>query len=218
MPLMRVIALCLLLLLPRLGEAAVLFSQPPVDGGAAYYADRRDIEPAIPLADDFTFSTYTSLTELRWWGAPNLGPQPVDDFLIEFYEGPLSSHALPFYSFTTPAVRSPTALHEETGLVVYEYHFALPVTFTLHPGTYYVGIRNKGGSQNEWFWQIANGASFWIDPQGPFSGESWQQQAGTPGLSFEIYGVPEPSETLCVGAALMLLALVVTRGRILGTR
>ena len=87
--------LCLFLLLPRLGEAALLFSQPAVGGQPAYYADRHDVQPGPPIADDVTFPTYTSLTQVSWWGVYGGAVQPVDDFLVEFYEGPLASHPLP---------------------------------------------------------------------------------------------------------------------------
>ncbi len=125
---MRALALCLLLLLPRLGEAALQFSQPPVGGQPAYYADRHEVQPGPPIADDFAFSTYPSLAQVTWWGV-YLGPVlPVDDFLVEFYEGPIASHPLPFHSFSTSAVRPPTALLEESGLTIYQYSFDLPVT------------------------------------------------------------------------------------------
>jgi hypothetical protein len=185
---------------------SVLFSQPPVDGGSGYYADSYQMFPS--LADDFVLEERSFVTELCWWGSYLYGGLRGDDFVVDLYRAPLAGYT-PFLSFSAAALRTPTALREEIGSLVYEYRFELTEPLVLEDGvTYYFGVRNyqtvQSGLPVLWFWQSAVGDAFWYLP-----GSSWAQDYRGDALAFQVVGepVPEPGTGATAAIGLTLLAL-----------
>jgi hypothetical protein len=206
--------LALLALLPHPAQAAVLALQPPVEGAPAFFATLRDPSLCCAIAEDFVLGSYSSLTEVRWWGVYGGTGGSTDDFLVDLYQSPLVVGSLPLASYTTPAVRTATALRGVSDAVIYEYRFELPEPVDLAPGTYFIGVRNSPSDQSYWYWQVAEGDAFWVRPVGEADPTPWQQQTDTPGLAFEIVGVPEPAASGAASVSILLLgAFGVSRRR-----
>jgi hypothetical protein len=178
------------MLLPgALSASEYLFTQPPLDGGDAYLADRN--QSCCPLADDFVLPVPSVVTEFRWWGVYFGEQVQDDDFQIDLYRDELVLGSAPFVSFSGAALRTRTELRAgRSGLAVFEYSFDLPAPLHLDAGvTYFFGVRNATENpfgNGVWFWQSAVADSFWFAAQN----RNWRQDTRGVGLAFGLVRSP----------------------------
>lgn len=186
-------------------SAAVLYQQPPVDGGNGFYAN-----PNFPqqMADDFTLGGAVSLESISWWGGYD-GDLDAgdDDFLVRLYSDVSGTGTVQQEFNSAPFTRSTTSLLDGAGNAVYQYDFSLATPVSLSASTYYLFVQNLGTS--EWFWQAASSGNgdLWFRSEDT---DVWAMEVGDMALRLEGTPalIPEPSSLALFGIAglSMLLA------------
>jgi len=183
--------------------ADVIFSNAPVDGGAAGISDFGYGQQEL---DDFVLDPGgATITDIHWWGAYGDAPDPTtDDFTIRFFTDvagdPNSAffHEVNVGSVTRAATgMTASAWGDHDGGVVYEYSVDLPASISLGGGTtFYVSILNDTDSQ--WGWLEDGSQSHWFRGS---DGSSWLSSGRGTNFAFELTGapIPEPTTMLMLG-------------------
>jgi hypothetical protein len=154
-------------------------------------------------ADNFTFTSSTTVRGLTFWGHYSDGTQDetfVDSFTIVFYSDSVSN--LPGGQIVSYSLGDLS--QSETGAAwalreIFVYQTPIPAT-TFGAGTYWVSITNTttGSPLDDWFW-CTNGTAGLNHAISSDSGSSW----GTwfSGQAFQLHDnhVPEPATVILFG-------------------
>ena len=175
----------------------VVYSQGPQNSGPSYASCF-----SLPLgctqqvADDFTLTEDTLITDIHWWGNYDTGTAPAtDDFTITFYEDIFSrpGKQLDALSITR---QSASGLTNINGVPVFKYDALLSAPFeVLANTTYWVSIDNDPDG-TAWYWLQStqgNGQNA-LQRDGWFPGDS--------DVAFELTTVPEPTTLAVVAVGL----------------
>jgi hypothetical protein len=201
-------------------QAAVIFDNGAPDLVNAFFSDTMADHPfagnPFQVADDFSFASAHSLTDVHWFGAYAFENTPgLDSFLIRIFpdDGGVPA-ADPIHEFAVgDGDRTDTGLIVAIAFNLYSYSALLPQT-PLDPGTYWLSIVNDlADADDDWYWATSNdnagnGRNRMADddPWSPLDAE----------LAFALTGdaaIPEPGTLALVGAALAGLILRQRRAR-----
>src|SRR4051812_35593693 len=181
---LALVVMALSLLLANLCRAALIF-----DNGNHVVLGKLS-SGLIHLADDFTLSTATAISEVHWKGVYNPGSAFVDDFSLRIYANSGFKPTTPIVSSAiyTAAVGAPNRTPTGEfilGFTVYEYSATIS-PFVAQAGTrYWLELFNNADA---WYWardpDIGNGAS-------TEASDSWHPIGGA--YTFQLFSVPEPS-------------------------
>jgi hypothetical protein len=171
-------------------SAAVLHSQPPIDGGVGWQSS---IGAAVQNADDFSLGGAATVEGLVWWGSYFDPQQQSDDFIVRILgDGTGGPGAILASPVTASVTRTSTTLVDSVGEPVFEYELTLASSLSLAAGTYFISVMNEA---SEWFWlEGSNGnLSNWYRPA---DGDAWAVDNSFD-FSFQILGqrtqqIPEP--------------------------
>lgn len=183
-------------------EAAVLFSQNPVDGGMAPMANYSIADDSgIQNAESYLLPFASTVTGFRWWGTDvaNNG-----EFIVRRFDTLLD---LTPPDLAGTVVKTATALTDIGGNPIFQFDFTPAAPLSLGAGVGYVSIFNNQ-SDYDWFWLEGEPGDFMSVFRGT-EGDVWTIDA--PDLSLAVIGertptnnvVPEPGT-----AALLLLGAV----------
>jgi hypothetical protein len=183
------VALMLLTLVANTpSNAAVAFSQRVVDREPIYSAGPGD------QADNFTLTSSSVVTGVRFWGGYGIAPVPAEDqFSVSFCgdSGLSQPQQTALCSFSLlHATRNPTSLSTWPGDPVFQYDLVLPQPVTLQGSTrYYLSVNHLNGT---WGWSGAGIGNFWYRST---SNSPWvNSYPGNPHhLSFELLAAANES-------------------------
>jgi hypothetical protein len=188
---------CVVTFICNQSNAAVVFSQPPLDGGVSYAAVSN-----FQTSDDFVLSSDASITNIRWWGGEGTGSGVADTFSIRFFSdtGTSSPQATPFLTMTVAnPVRSATGLNAFPGQPIFEYAASLPqVVPLLGSESYYISIITQQPINWGWAASTSNTEDHWSRR---FDGESWTLNLAD--MAFELSEVPVPAAVWLFGSGLL---------------
>ncbi len=208
-----ILGLALATALSGASQAAVISSQPGVNGGMALEANYSSTGFfGIQNADSYSLATASTLTGVRWWGTDansNL-------FVVRVFGNPSTDLAAPAIEALSGSVsKTPEAgVTDDAGSPIYRYEMTLSSSRALSAGVGYVSVYLDSDSDT-WFWLQGSGS----DQQSLFRGvEGAPWMLEPPDLSLELIGerqsgpLPEPSTS----ALLLTAAVFAFRRRMFG--
>jgi len=190
-------------------DADVLYTQPPIDGGNAQFAE--SITPQ-QVADDFILGGAVNLEGITWWGSYYNNDDLGDDFVVRLYSGITGTGTIlqDFGSVFVAKNTATPALTDSIGDIVYQYDFSLAAPLSLSGGTYYLSVQNVNNN-SYWLWLTGTSGNgqFWSRGE---DADPWATQSIQEDLAFSLNGtrvqvVPEPAPLallLLAGAALLV--------------
>lgn len=200
------------LTLSTAAQAAVLYSQAPLDGGEAIQAEY-SISGffGVQNADAYTLAGASTVIGFRWWGTE---VSDVGLFVIRLFDDVVTAPDA-FTVLAGTIVATPTPLTDSALTPIFEFDLTLSSSLAL-AGSGYLSVF-LDSDQDFWFWLESaegNGVSAFRGVEG----DSWDELP--PDLALAVIGealaqpVPEPGVLALLGLA-ALAGFTVRRKRVL---
>jgi hypothetical protein len=187
-------------LLAQAAQATTVFNNglPDLAGGVNMSAGT--------VAEDFTLSSETILTGLRFWSIQSAASDYTGSLTLSFYSNAAGAPGSLLASAT--GALAATATGSSTGFGYAEYVFDLSMSLDLLAGTYWIGLGNSPanpGNPSEMLWETTASGS---GATARYFDGGWNDS--TQNLAFRIDGrvvdplpsVPEPSTLALLGLGL----------------
>jgi len=188
-------------------QAGLLFSQLPADGGTPLGAYTGGFNPQ-QVAEDFQLQQDAAVADFHWWGVQ--GNSLPNDFRLTFYNdtGSGAPQVAPFATVDIGDVSgTDTGLDSNLGTSILKYD-AVFAPLSLSAGTtYWLSITNQisaTDANDGWYWitSVEGDSSFYFD-----NGSGWTFTNFTPGMAFQVTGVPAPASAALFGIGLAALGV-----------
>lgn len=196
--LIRALAAGGLVLCGMAAQAAVLYSQAPLNGGSALSAgaDAASSFSGSQNADDFVLQTGSTITGFQWWGTQ----ADAAGFVLRLFGNPLADNAT---ALPATVVRTTTNLTDDTSGPIFLYEATLQSAIQAAAGgSFHLSVLFDSTDPDAWFWLESdpNSTSFFRG----VDGDGWAEDV--PGLAFAVLGdratpVDEPAALWLVGIA-----------------
>lgn len=196
--LIRALAAGGLLLCGMAAQAAVLYSQAPLDQGEALAAaaDSANSFGGSQNADDFVLQTGSTVTGFQWWGTE----ADESKFVLRLFGNPLDDNAT---ALPATVVRNETNLTADDSRAIFLYEATLQSAISAAAGgSFHLSVLFDSTDPDAWFWLESDpsSTSFFRG----VDGDGWDEDI--PGLAFAVLGdratpVDEPAALWLVGVA-----------------